>query len=133
MAVERIEKDGRSISTVIRGHYDRDGVRFFSEPEGSLQLGLHIRKGGEEVKPHYHRPFTSVEGLRPEEFFYVVYGRVQVDLYDEGKLLRTIVLGPGDCVLLSDGGHGVKFLEDTKMIEIKQGPYRGADEEKEFL
>lgn len=26
-------------------------------------------------------------------------------------------------IFLSKGGHGFKFLKETEMIEIKQGPY----------
>jgi len=35
--------------------------------------------------------------------------------------------------MLLSGGHGFEFLEDTKMIEIKQGPYAGRDNDKIIL
>ena len=32
--------------------------------------------------------------------------------------------------MLMTGGHGFRVLEDCKMIEVKQGPYSGADFDK---
>jgi hypothetical protein len=35
-------------------------------------------------------------------------------------------------VIFVDGGHGFRILEDTVLLEVKQGPYTGL-EEKEFF
>ena len=31
----------------------------------------------------------------------------------------------GDIILLASGGHGFKMIEDSEIIEVKQGPYAG--------
>jgi hypothetical protein len=36
----------------------------------------------------------------------------------------------GDIVLLASGGHGFEVLEDTKIVEVKQGPYDGKSKDK---
>jgi hypothetical protein len=36
-------------------------------------------------------------------------------------------------VIFLDGGHGFEVLEDTKLIEVKQGPYPGKDKDKELI
>lgn len=33
------------------------------------------------------------------------------------------ILETGDVILLSEGVHGFEILEETEMIEVKQGPY----------
>ena len=38
----------------------------------------------------------------------------------------------GDFVLLLGGGHGIKFREDTILLEVKQGPYKGESEKTRF-
>jgi hypothetical protein len=38
----------------------------------------------------------------------------------------------GDVVVLLDGGHGFRMLEDTVLLEIKQGPYSGLGEKEQF-
>ncbi len=37
----------------------------------------------------------------------------------------------GDIILLAGGGHGFTFLEDSEVIEIKQGPYISFEVDKE--
>jgi len=46
--------------------------------------------------------------------------------------LKSVILKPGDSILLARGGHEVKILQDAKIIEVKQGPYAGYDD-KEFF
>jgi len=41
-------------------------------------------------------------------------------------------LGPGDVILLATGGHGFQMLEETEMIEVKQGPYVGDQDKTRF-
>ena len=35
-------------------------------------------------------------------------------------------------MLMVGGGHGFQMLEDTVLIEVKQGPYTGLDEKERF-
>jgi hypothetical protein len=132
MQVERITHGSKVLAIILRSDYSKDGVSFVSPEDYPLQLGVHVRRQGEEVKPHLHKPFSNPERTASQEVFHVVYGEVRVELYDEGEKVEECVLKDGDTILLASGGHGVKFLKDTKIIEVKQGPYRGV-KEKEFL
>jgi len=42
------------------------------------------------------------------------------------------VLNQGDVALLAYGGHGFEMLEDSEMIEVKQGPYVGEMDKVRF-
>jgi hypothetical protein len=44
-----------------------------------------------------------------------------------------VVLNSGDTILLASGGHGFEMLEDTEMLEIKQGPYSGVTNDKTHI
>ena len=35
-------------------------------------------------------------------------------------------------ILLADGGHGFKMLEQSEIIEVKQGPYCGERDKVRF-
>ena len=60
-------------------------------------------------------------------------GRVEVNLYKSSKeFLTKRVLEAGDLILLCGGGHSLKMLEETSMIEIKQGPYAGDNDKTRF-
>ena len=129
--IETIEKENKVFALVLRREYDEPGPNFFTPPEFSQQLGMLVHKKGKIVKRHKHRRVKR-EIFQTQEVLVVLYGKIQVDLYDdESKLLKSVVLHPGDTVLLAQGGHRVEILEDSKLIEVKQGPYAGVDE-KEF-
>ena len=84
---------------------------------------------GHKIAPHIHN-------LIPRQVFYtqevliVRYGRVKVNLYSSNKeYIGSRILEVGDIILLCGGGHSFEILEETSMIEVKQGPYTG-DEDK---
>jgi len=133
MYIERITHGSKVLAIILRDDYIKKGVSFVSPEEYPLQMGVHVRKRGEVVKPHIHRPFINIAEIPSQEVFHVVHGKVQVDLYKRGKKMNSCILKDGDTILLAFSGHGIKFLEDTRMIEVKQGPYRGIKKEKEFI
>ncbi|MBA3768475.1 MAG: hypothetical protein H0W99_16155, partial [Acidobacteria bacterium] len=44
--------------------------------------------------------------------------------------VATRELRVGDLIIIIEGGHGFRMLEDTVFLEIKQGPYTGADQKR---
>jgi len=60
-------------------------------------------------------------------------GRVRVNFYSSDKaFLEHRTLEAGDVILLCGGGHSFEMLEETSMIEIKQGPYVGEEDKTRF-
>jgi shikimate kinase len=60
-------------------------------------------------------------------------GRMLIDLYDGDKnLVATREMSVGDVVALVSGGHGFRLIEDTVLLEVKQGPYSGVQEKDRF-
>jgi cupin fold WbuC family metalloprotein len=128
----RIEKDGEIYAIVLRRDYGAPGPNFFTPGEFSQQLGMLVHPKGKIVKRHRHK-LVKREIFRTQEVLVLLDGRIRVALYDDdGEPLRTVLMKPGDSILLARGGHKVKVLEDAKIIEVKQGPYAGFDD-KEFF
>ena len=50
----------------------------------------------------------------------------------EKLLVATRELKTGDVMLMVGGGHGFRMLEDTVLLEVKQGPYTGITEKRLF-
>ena len=68
-----------------------------------------------------------------QEVLVIKSGKVRVDYYDNDKhYFESKILYQGDVVLLAGGGHGFEMLEDSEMIEVKQGPYSGDMDKKIF-
>ena len=123
---------GEAVLAIVVRHVTKEGLTFFTPPDFPFQLGVHIRKKGEKAQAHKHHPFTELKNFPAQEFFYVEKGKVTVGLYHRDKEHSRVVLLSGDMIVLNCA-HDVVFAEDSRMIEIKQGPYRGKDVEKRYL
>ena len=130
--LEKVEADGQLLAIVVRGSLSKPGYNFVSPVEFPLQLGVSIRKKGEHVMPHRHLPFEELHDFAAQEVLYIESGQIELNLFHGKKKFKTVTLNDRDIILLNCG-HEVKFLKDTKMIEVKQGPYRGKDAEKEYF
>ena len=61
-------------------------------------------------------------------------GKVKVNFYNmDQECIDDTILTDGDVILLCAGGHGFDILEETEMIEIKQGPYVGENDKTRFI
>ena len=125
--------DGRTLAWVVRSGFSPPGVHFIGGAEHPLQLGVNTYRSGEAVRAHIHLP--REEMIRElEEVVHVDHGRVSVDLFDQsGNREMTLELSSGDTILFVAGGHGIRVLEDTRIIEVKQGPYSGKVHDKKFI
>lgn len=131
--MERItSKYGNTLAIVIPHDHEDGSTVFFTPPDFSQQVGQFTHKQGHEVKPHIHKKVVR-EVTVTQEVLYIKKGRVHVSLYDEDKELRTFVdLRQGDIIVLVYGGHSLKVIEDSVILEVKQGPYAG-DDDKEYI
>ena len=130
--IEKIEKDNQLLAIIIRKELD-DKLNFITPDESTMQIGIQNRKKGEEILPHKHKPIPELKNIPVHETFHIIQGKAQVSIFDSNKQLeKQVILNPGDTIFLSTG-HSITFLEDTKMLEVKQGPYRGKETEKEYL
>ena len=101
-----------------------EGVSFYTSDDNSLQFGQHSYKQGKIIKPHRHQTVKVEFFDSPQEVLYIEKGKVRVFFYsDDDKQFDQRDISTGDTILLKQGGHSFEFLEETKMLEVKQGPY----------
>lgn len=99
------------------------GIHFITKPTNPLQVAVMSRAAGEIVKPHIH-PARQRIIHSTGEVFIVRSGQVIVDLYNSSKqYLDSKFMNPGDVLIAIAGGHAFTFVEDSEVIEVKQGPY----------
>jgi hypothetical protein len=122
----------RLLAIVVKSTYQSSGIHFFTPDTFSQQIAYMNRPRGHRIPPHLHNPVVR-EVQYTKEVLFVKTGRVRVDFYREDQsYLESIILDPGDVILLAYGGHGFEMLEPTEMIEVKQGPYAGASDKTLF-
>lgn len=123
--LENICFDGRILATLLRASYHEQGIKFFTPNDYSQQLAYMNRPQGYVIQPHIHNSVPRQVHFT-KEVLIIKSGKVRIDFYDEMKVyLESRILNPGDVILLAYGGHGFEMLENSEIIEVKQGPYAG--------
>ena len=129
---EVVSHKQQELAIIIRADYSAEGIQFFTSSDYSQQLAYMKRPPGYHIDPHVHNPVIR-EVRYTREVLFIRTGRVRVDFYDDAKTyLESRILCGGDVVLLASGGHGFEFLEESEIIEVKQGPYAGENDKERF-
>lgn len=125
---KEITSQRQIIAKVIYSHEWRDGLSFFSDNNDYVQVGTWKYNGGKELLPHIHNE-VSREVQRTQEVIYVRKGKLRAKIFTlDGKRVEEFDVAAGDTVILLNCGHGYDILEDgTEVLEVKNGPYLGAE------
>jgi hypothetical protein len=132
IGITQVFDGGELLALILRHEYEPTKTEFATPPDLSLQVGHIVYPEGGSVAPHRHRSVVRTITTTGEALF-VKRGRAHADFFgSDGGLLETHEVETGDVLVLFSGGHGFRMIEDTVLVEIKQGPYAGVDE-KEYL
>ena len=130
--VEHIVWNGKPLAYIIRAEIDPQKTTFLTPLEFKQQVGFVVYPAGGEIQRHVHCPLER-HLIGTSEVIIVRSGRCEIDIYnDERLLVASRELRPGDIMLMVAGGHGFRMLEDTVLLEVKQGPYTGLEEKERF-
>jgi hypothetical protein len=131
-AVETITHGGFPLAYLIRHEVTSEATRFITSDDSNFQAGFVVYPAGGHVQAHVHLPVVR-QVVGTSELLIVRSGRCIVDIYtDDRRLVASFEMLPGDAVLSVRGGHGFRMIEDTVLLEIKQGPYGGLAEKERF-
>jgi hypothetical protein len=129
--MEKITHEGQIISIIYREKDWVKGLNFITPDEHFVQVGSWWYDKGKKLESHIHKSFDRVAKIT-QESIYVKKGSVKVLLYTkELEFLQDYILYDGDLAVFGYGGHGYEILEDnTQIIESKNGPFVGVEEDK---
>lgn len=121
MKVEKITYNNTILAIQLKKF--QDGIVPLTDSLEPLQVLTHKRQNGSYTKAHFHN--TKIRRTeKTQECLVVIKGKIKVDLYTpDKKLFKYIYLSTGEAIILMNGGHGVHILEDSEIIEIKNGPF----------
>jgi len=121
--IETVQHETGIIAIIIYKDHHTEGIEFITPQDFSLQLGSMTRPPGYEILPHIHNPVRR-ESVGTQEALFIKRGRIEIDFYSFDKVyLESRVLTAGDIVLLAGAGHGITIIDETEMIEVKNGPF----------
>ena len=124
--------EGRLLAITISHEHEAPDTEFMTTSDLNMQVGFIKYPEGGEIQPHVHLPIER-HLVGTSEVLVVRRGKMEVLLFDETRhLVKSKVMTTGDILVLVSGGHGFRMLEDTVLMEVKQGPYTGLKEKERF-
>lgn len=128
--MEKIEHEGVLFAEVIRADETVETSTFYSGDDCPLQFGLLAHASGFVEGAHHHHPVErKITGTH--QMFVMQRGKVKITFYeDSGRCFDSVILGPGDAIVLADGIHDLEVLEDFQAVSVKQGPFMGVENDK---
>lgn len=70
---------------------------------------------------------------RTQEAFIVISGIIQVNIYDDERvIIGSVLIDEGEALFVYRGYHSLKVIKDCVFYEVKAGQYTYVSEDKEF-
>lgn len=112
----------------------KEGLDFITADEHFIQAGTWWYQDGKELRSHRHIINERIVS-RTQETVVVISGCLQIDLYDESNsVFHNQILRSGDMAVILNVGHGYKILDNnTRVIEVKNGPFFSVEKDKQFI
>lgn len=130
--IEHIHYNKSLLAIIIYHTYYKEGTTFLTETTFPQQIAFIAKKTGDCIIPHTHNTVKR-EIRETQETLFIRKGKIKVHFFTSARRhVASRVLQKGDTVFLASGGHGFEVIEDTEMIEVKQGPYTGDDDKTRF-
>ncbi len=125
---------GLLLHRIARGNDINETRQDISPNEEFLQVSTFSLEYRKTFRPHQHIPCNKHVTIT-QECWIVLAGHVRVSYYDiDGSYIEDVVLGSHDITVTFRGGHTYESLsDDTKIYEIKTGPYNGQSADKVFI
>lgn len=127
-------EQGRLLHVVFRKEDFSQGRNDISHPDEFLQVSALTVSKGKQVTPHKHKKHDKTASITQESLI-VIDGAIEAKYYDlDNNQLFSTKLKSGDITVTFHGGHSFSFIEDnTKVYELKNGPYLGKDFDHESI
>lgn len=128
-------KDGSIVLARLINESDiKEGLNFFSQDEEFIQVGFWHYERGKKLLAHRHN-HAPREVAFTQEVLFIKNGKIRAKIYDlNDAQVAEFEAKSGDILVMLNGGHGYEILEnDTQVLEIKNGPYLGADIDRRRL
>jgi len=128
MDIREIKYNNEILARHIKTRSLAKGLGFYSNEDEYIQVGTWNYDKGKILVNHIHNRIER-EILRTQEVLYIIQGSIKAKIYSlEEVFVEEIIAQKGDVVILLNSGHGYEILEnDTHVLEIKNGPYLGAE------
>lgn len=131
---EKIIDNGVTLAMIIRSEDWQEGLNIVSADEDFQQVVFWGYQKGHKLPAHIHLD-SPRQALKTQEVIFVRQGELRADIFTaDEKLFASVQLNAGDTAVFLNGGHGYEILQDnTKVLEVKNGPYLGPEKDRKRI
>ena len=127
-----LDTNNNLLAQVIKPLDDNSPKNFFTEHDLDFQAASFQLEKDEKIERHIHNNQERIIHTTSEAII-VTEGLVGVEIYDNDlNFIQDINVKSGEVILLFAGGHSLSMLENSKFLEIKQGPYDEKTDKRRF-
>ena len=128
--MKKIIADDIHIASIVTPTLSSEGLSFLTDDENFIQVGIWNYKKGRRLETHFHNTFSR-EAMKTNESVYVVEGKIKCNLYFEnGDFISSHIINKGEMIIQFNGAHEYFIVEDSVVIENKNGPYFGPEKDR---
>ena len=107
-----------------------EGLDFLTNDESFIQVGTWKYEKGKILDAHYHNTFER-KSFITQEVVLVLEGSIICNLYTkDGNFIATEEINENQLIIQYQGIHEYEIMKDSKILEIKNGPYFGPDKDR---
>ena len=108
----------------------KEGLDFITSDNSFIQVGTWDYQEGKILDAHYHNTFERKSYIT-QEVVLVVQGSIVCNLYTiEGQFITSEEINQGQLIIQYQGIHEYEIKKDSKVLEIKNGPYFGPEKDR---
>ncbi len=121
------------VATIVKPLDASDGLSFVTDDEKFLQLGIWNYKKNTQLDNHFHNEFER-KSYKTNEFVFVLKGEIECNLYtEEGEFIERVLIKESEGIIQHNYAHEYKMLEDSIILESKNGPFMGVEKDKTVI
>ena len=95
-----------------------------------MQVGTWKYEKGKILDAHYHNTFERKSYIT-QEVVLVLEGKIICNLYTtNGEFIASEEIRENQLIIQFQGIHEYEILDNSKVLEIKNGPYFGPDKDR---
>ena len=111
------------LAVLIDTKKNNDTKNFYTSNDLDIQVASFNLSSQDEIERHFH--YSQNRNIKTtSEVIYLQSGKIEVEIYDiNKKFVQNVLVKEEMLIILLQGAHAINILEDSKFIEVKQGPY----------
>ena len=122
--------EDRHFASIHNFNEMNEGLSFLTSDESFIQVGTWNYEKNKILDAHYHNYFER-NSYRTQEVVIVLEGKIKCNLFtEEGIEVHSEVINEGQMIIQYLSLNEYEILENTKVIEVKNGPYFGPEKDR---